>query len=77
MGKGFVPGGGKVILPGKVKDLIGKVGGNLPGPIGGAGVHNDNLVHEASHTLQTALQHIFLILYNHTQTDAYHSGDSF
>ena len=72
MGEGLVPRGGKIVLPGEVKNLVGEAGGNLPGAVGRAGVYKNDLVHQVGHTLQTALQHILLVLYDHTQADAYH-----
>ena len=77
MGKGLVPGGGKVVTPGEVIDLIGKAAGDLFRAVGGAGVYNNDLVHQIHRAFQAALQHVLLIFYDHTQADAYHSGTSF
>ena len=65
MGKRSIPGGGKVVLPGELKNLAGKPGGDLPGTVRGAGVHHNNLIYQASNTFQTPCQHILLIFYDH------------
>ncbi len=62
---------------GEVIDLIGKVAGDLFRVVGGAGVYNDDLVHQIRRSFQAAFQHILLIFYDHTQADACHSGTAF
>ncbi len=77
MGKGLVAGGGKIVPPGKIIDFVGKAGGNLPGAVGGAGVHDDDFVHQIRRALQTARQYILFVFHDHTQADAYHYRTSF
>ena len=72
LGKGKVPGGGKVIPPGEIADL-GTIGGpDLPGPVPGAGVRQDDLVHPAPDPVQAAAQHRFLVPDDHAQADGSH-----
>ena len=72
MRKGFISGGSKIVLPREIKNSIGKTGGGFLCIIGRAGVHHNDLIYQARHTVQTSFQYILLIFYDHAQTDTYH-----
>ena len=65
-GKGKIACGGKVAGPFEIVDPRGVLCGNFFRVVGGAGVYNDDLVHEIGDAVQTARQHCGLIFYNHT-----------
>ena len=77
VGEGLVSGGGEVIPPGEVENLIGIPGGGLFCVVGGTDVHDDDLVHQTGGAVQTPPQHLLLIFYDHAQADTYHAGASF
>ena len=67
--KGVVARGGEIVDPFKVVNFIRKTRGDLLRTIAAAGVDNNNFVHTAAHTLQTACEHFFFVSDNHAQAD--------
>ena len=72
LGKGEVPGGGKVVLPGEVVDQGRVPPRDLPGLVAAARIHDDHLLRQALYRLQAAGQGGFLVFYDHAQADGGH-----
>ena len=63
--KGKIPCGGKVVGPVVIVDAVRVFGGDLFGSVCGAGVDDDDLVHEVCDTLQASRKDSFFIFNNH------------
>ena len=74
---GVVSCGGKIVPPREIVDFRRKLRRNLLGIICGTGVHQNDLIHQFRHRVQTALQHRFLIPNDHAQTHQRHSSFPF
>jgi hypothetical protein len=60
---------GEAIDPDEIKDFRSERPGNFHGPVGAAGVDDDDLVEYAPYRLQAMRQVIFLVFNNHGQAD--------
>ena len=72
LGEGKIPRGGKVVGPREVIDLVGIPPRDLPGRVGGAGVHNDDLVRRVRRAFEAAGEDVLLVLDDHAQADGDH-----
>ena len=62
-----VAGGGKVVLPDVVVDLVGKAQGDFAGGVGRAGVHDYNFVENSACRLKAPPQPLLLVFDYHAQ----------
>ena len=56
----------KIVDPCKIIDLIGIFCRNFFGGILRSGIHDNDLIHQIRHRIQTACQHILFIFHDHT-----------
>ena len=70
LGKGKIPCRRKIILPGKIINLLGVSFGNLPGIVGAPRIHHYDFIHNLLDTFQTSGQYLLLVFDNHAKTDA-------
>ena len=60
------------IHPGKIINLIRVAGCNLLCMVCGAGIYDNDLIHQILNAVQTSGQHRLFIFHDHTQTNLYH-----
>ncbi len=71
-GKGKITRRCKVPDPGEIIEPVRVAGGNLFRIVRGAGVHDDDLVHQVRNAVQAPCQNLFFIFHDHAQTDCDH-----
>ena len=77
LGNGVVPCRGKIVAPRKIINFGGIFRSHCLGVVGGAGVHQNDLIYQICHRIQTPPQHRFFISHDHAKTDQRHMHSSF